>query len=403
MQHCRGFVAGAVALIGLSFAQPATAEDVLGDPLSLDIHGFVSQGFIKTTKNEYLARSKRGSFEFTEVGLNFTKGLTDDVRVGIQLFAQDLGPTGNYRPQVDWFYLDWRFSDWLGIRAGRTKIPFGLYNDSADVDAARVPVLLPQSLYPIDHREYLLAPTGGELYGNTRLGPLGALEYRAYGGTISVSTPPPPAPGITIRDVDVPYVAGGRVQWLPPLDGLTLGGSFQTLRIDWTYDFDPALIPVFQSIGLLPPGFGGALGVKFRVNFWVGSLEYQLGDLVLASEYSRWIGEFESVAPKLLPTRSVNERYYAMASYRVAPWFTPGVYYSVYYPNVHQRQGHAAYQRDAAVTFRYDLNAHWLLKVEGHWMQGTAALDNRELNGGKDPKSLAPEWGMLLVKTTAYF
>ena len=39
---------------------------------STQIHGFVSQGFIKSTDNNYLGQSERGSFEFTEVGINFT-------------------------------------------------------------------------------------------------------------------------------------------------------------------------------------------------------------------------------------------------------------------------------------------------------------------------------------------
>jgi hypothetical protein len=92
-----------------------------------------------------------------------------------------------------------------------------------------------------------------------------------------------------------------------------------------------------------------------------------------------------------------------MLSYRVAPWFTPGAYYSAYYPNVHRRGGRALHQHDVALSFRYDLHPNWLLKLEGHWLEGTAALDNKALNDGKDPKDLEKRWGMLLVKTTAYF
>jgi hypothetical protein len=36
-------------------------------------------------------------------------------------------------------------------------------------------------------------------------------------------------------------------------------------------------------------------------------------------------------------------------------------------------------------------------------MFGTAALDNAQLNGGNEQKTLAPTWGVLLIKTTAYF
>ena len=39
---------------------------------------------------------------------------------------------------ADWFDLDYRWKDWLGLRAGRVKLPYGLYNDTSDIDAARV-------------------------------------------------------------------------------------------------------------------------------------------------------------------------------------------------------------------------------------------------------------------------
>ena len=125
------------------------------------IHAFVSQGYIRSTRNNYLVDdSTGGSFEFTEVGINFTQLLTEDLRTGIQIFARQLGTDGDFRARMDWFYLDYRFADWLGIRAGRTKIPFGLYNEVNDIDSARVQILLPQAAYPIVNRNILLAQTG---------------------------------------------------------------------------------------------------------------------------------------------------------------------------------------------------------------------------------------------------
>ncbi|HEY3666471.1 MAG TPA: hypothetical protein VGL19_10745 [Polyangiaceae bacterium] len=397
-----------VLLAAFAVARPAAAQgdgdSDVPDPLALQTHAFVSQGFLKSNQNNYLTSSKRGSFEFTEVGINFTKALTDNFRVGVQLFTHDLGPLGNYRTQFDWYYLDYRGFDWLGLRAGRTKIPFGLYNDSSDFDSARVPVLLPQSVYPIDHRDYLLAQIGGEVYGNIRLGELGSLEYRGYGGTLDFSAPAAPAPGITVSNLSVPYVYGGRLMWSTPVPGLLAGASYQKVRFDADYNFAPALGAPLQAAGLLPANFNGTLPTKFLVKLWVASLEYQTGGLLASAEYSRWIGGFESAAsPLLLPPHVVNERYYAMVSYHVAPWFTPGVYYSSYMPNRDDKSGgRASYQHDFALSFRYDINAHWLIKVEGHWMEGTAALD-KTLNDNHDPSTLAKEWGLLALKTTAYF
>jgi hypothetical protein len=391
-------VAGGL-LCALLLASPAGADE--SD--ALETHAFVSQGFIKSSANNYLARSERGSFEFTEVGINFTSRPADRLRIGMQLFARDLGPLGSYTPTLDWFYLDYRFADWFGLRAGRSKIPFGLYNDSADIDAAHVPILLPQSVYPADHRDYLLAQIGLEAYGSHRFDTVGALEYRVYGGTLDLGVPVPPGPGVTVENLNIPYVLGGRLMWRTPLDGLSAAGSYQALRFDWNYELAPELVAPLQAFELLPMDFTGTtLPVKFNVNLWVASLQYLIGDLNLSAEYSRWLGRFDSVAPALLPVRTENERYYAMASYRVAPWFVPGAYYSVYYPSVDRRRGRDAYQRDAALSWRFDLNDNWMTKLEGHWIVGTAALEPA-LNGGLEPTELERAWGVFLVKTTAYF
>ena len=46
-------------------AANARAQEAFVEP-PVEMHGFVSQGFIKTTSNDYLASSERGSFEFTD-------------------------------------------------------------------------------------------------------------------------------------------------------------------------------------------------------------------------------------------------------------------------------------------------------------------------------------------------
>jgi len=368
---------------------------------ALEVHGFVSQGFILSTANNYLANSERGSFEFTEVGINFTKPLTDRLRIGVQIFTRDLGPIGNYKPQFDWFYLDYRFQDWLGLRAGRTKIPFGLYNETNDIDAARVPILLPQSVYPVQNRDFLLAQTGGELYGNVPLGSAGGLEYRVYGGTIFIDTS---TSTTTVPDLSVPYLAGGRLMWQTPLEGLQAGGSLQGLRLDFDYVPPPALVTKAQMEGTLPADFRGSVDVKLPALLWVGSVEYQIHDWLFATEYSRWGVKIQSSVPALVPeSSSVSERFYGMTSYHVTSWLTPGVYYSALFPNVDDRTSRRDfYQHDVAATVRFDINPYWLVKVEGHVMHGTAGLA-RPLNDNQELRTLTRDWGVLLLKTTAYF
>ena len=381
----------------LTIASSAAAADIgtPGDLASVEVHAFASQGFILSQGNNYLAdNTTHGSFQFSEIGINFTKSITDKLRLGVQLFAEDLGPTGNYTAQFDWFYLDYRLRDWLGFRAGRVKIPYGLYNEINDIDSARVPVLLPQSVYPIENVNYLLAQTGAELYGYAKSRAMGALDYRAYGGTILVDTLVPPNSPYQVQDLNVPYIVGGRLLWETPVEGLRVGGSIQALRLDATISASSASIAAMAS----------SASIRIPAVLWVASAEYVTHDLLVAAEYSRWYVTENSSNTALVPESpmSISERGYVMASYRATQWLQPGIYYALLFPNVDDRSGRANVQHDVATTLRFDINNHWLVKLEGHFMSGTAELDS-SLNGNTPLSALNQSWEVLLLKTTAYF
>jgi hypothetical protein len=378
------------SLVGLAFALGAGSTAGAADleapsGPSVQVHGFVSQGFVKSTDNDYLVDSSRGSFQFSELGLNFTSQLTDKLRVGAQFFAYDLGPMGNYRTVADWYYLDYRHRDWLGFRAGRLKLVYGLYNDISDIDAARSVVLLPSSIYPVVNRELLLAFTGSEVYGYLSLRRAGALEYRIYGGAISIDIPVQAGSPVQVNAYDLPYLAGGRLLWEAPLQGLRIGATGIYARAEAS-----AVFPTFMSAMLKSNLYAG-----------VASAEYQARDLLVVVEYAQTRNENTSTDPALLPVRAVtvSEGGYVMSAYRATRWLQPTAYYSLLYPNRNVRDGRENFQHDLAATLRFDINAYWLVKLEAHYMQGTARL-----SGTAASRAIAPEnWGLFLIKTTAYF
>jgi hypothetical protein len=406
VRSSRLLIGALVATLG-SGPSISAAADLVGDPTStapaVEVHGFVSQGAIWTTDNNYLVKSKEGSVDFTELGVNLTTHLTDKLRVGLQLVANRLGTTGNFSTKADWFYLDYRFKDWLGIRAGRVKLPFGLYNDTSDIDAARVPVLLPQSVYPIADRDFLLAQTGLEVYGYVDLRGAGALDYRVYGGTIYIPLPAPTPGPLQVTSFTTRYVAGGRLLWETPIDGLRAGASVQALRLDAGLLLDRS--------SATPPLPAEPVTLKVTALLWVGSLEYVAHDWQFAVEYSRWhVGATHTSDPTAYPPAppSDSERAYAMVNYRVRRWLQPGAYYSRLVAVVDEGQrtmgarDAGATQNDFAGTLRFDINPFWLVKVEGHLMRGTADLKSG-LNDGAALDSLVRTWGAFFLKTTAYF
>ena len=153
------------------------------DDGNIQVGGYASQGYLKTTGNQYLLpKSLKGSPEFFEGAVHFMTNPTDKLHIGVQIAGRDFGDDGNNRVNVDWAYGDYRFRDFLGVRAGLTKIPLGLHNQYRDIDMARNWVFLPQSLYSEGNRSFQLAVEGASLYGNVGLDRAGDFDYEVYWG-----------------------------------------------------------------------------------------------------------------------------------------------------------------------------------------------------------------------------
>jgi hypothetical protein len=85
----------------------------------VDIHGFLSQGYLHSDNNNFYADTEEGTFQFNEFSMNFSSDLTDKLRIGLQLLSRDLGKIGNNTVELDWAYGTYRWKDWLGfVREG---------------------------------------------------------------------------------------------------------------------------------------------------------------------------------------------------------------------------------------------------------------------------------------------
>ncbi|MEO8705028.1 MAG: hypothetical protein ABI867_33555 [Kofleriaceae bacterium] len=396
----------------LAATAPAWAQDPDPDPEdagrpAVDIHGFVSEGAFVSTANDYIGKSSRGSLELFEVALNASSEVADRLRVGVQLFARDVGDFDDASPRIDWAFLDYRWRPWLGIRAGVIKMPFGLYAEYADIDSARTAILMPQGVYPVRNREATLAHRGFTLYGSRTLGGAGELEYQAWLGTLSVPDNALTLSGSTLETVDTKYVAGAQAYWHPPVDGLRFGATFARASIDFYLRFSEATVAAAIVAGIVPPDFDGSIVVSQRpITLAIGSVEYSHDDWLFAAEYSRVRTRQNTTLPSVFPTTTTDsEAFYGLVTRRLSRWLELGGYYSVTHPNVDDRRGkkleapqrYFAFQRDLAASVRFDVNAHWLWKLEGHFIHGTSdlvAADN------PDPE---PYWGLVLLKTTVTF
>lgn len=374
---------------------------------NLEIHGFISQGFLKSDRNNFYAQTEDGTSQFNEFGINFRTELTDRLSAGLQLFSRDLGQIGNNNIEIDWAYGDYRWKDWLGVRAGLIKLPWGFYNETRDLDMLRTSIFLPSSLYAEEVRDAYNAMQGIDVYGSMYLESLGSINYQFVYGEQTIDPNSGMArslgvdPIVEFSGIEVDDILGGSLEWNTPLDGLRLGGA--VMQYDWDL-YGSIIIPPFAS----PTGtlISEELHNKGNAELIILSVEYIWENLLLAAEYIRLYDHEEDEEDS---DNVTGEGYYGGVSYRFTNWFELGAYYSVYYPDIYDKDGkklevedqepkHNAWQKDLALTARFDINNHWTFKLEGHFVDGTADLllvDNPE---GLEEKSF-----LFAFKTTVNF
>lgn len=400
----------AVMTTGLFMATAAQAVD-LG---VVKVNGFVSQGYIDSSKNNFFGDSTSGgSFQFNELGLDFQSQINDKLRVGAQLLSRDLGKDGNNDVRLDWAYGDYHYSDYLGVRFGKVKLPFGFFNEGRDSDFLRTMIFLPQSIYDENKRDVLVAYQGGGLYGNIPLGPLGDLDYHGYLGTINFNNDSVfinnlkqnaasfvksgagnSAATLTSFDLKNDYITGASVIFNPPVTGLKLGMSYLRVMNDMK----------FTAANSTHTPVSGEFNNKAN---YVGSLEYTIGDLTLTGEYSELQHRNEVFAPA---SQSYDQQgYYGMASYSPLKDLTLSALYDVYYQNKDDKDGSnfiaqgkpdfMAWRKDFGVGIRYDVNQNWTMKADYHYIDGCA----QSMTTYNDANSLDRYWSYIAIKSSFNF
>ncbi|MFT5315860.1 MAG: hypothetical protein ACI9UK_001694 [Candidatus Krumholzibacteriia bacterium] len=420
----RSALTGLLALMLAGAAVAASPSDLL------QINGFVSQGYLNTWDNNYLIpRSVNGSAEFTEAAITVVAQPQDKLRVGIQLLARNFGDTGNGFVSVDWAYGDYRWRDWMGVRAGKVKMPFGFYNEGRDVDMLRTSIFLPQSIYNETMRDFILAYEGVGIYGNVSLGSWGEGDYHVFGGTLNVPDPTRGfwadvynSAGVLLEDeiselisedlgapatatfyqntdqvVSFPWIYGGGITWDTPLEGLRLGASGLQGRFNFQGNvrYDVLVDRGAGSLEYLPATLRMDETTKIN-HIAVFGAEYLRDSWGLASEYYH-----EDIG------NGTRYGWYAQVDWQAADRWALGAYYSIGQGDDDDFEGvglpdYYEWQKDLTLSLRIDLTDHWLFKVEHHTIDGVGGVSWDSLEEEiSDPRE--QHWGMFSAKTTFHF
>jgi hypothetical protein len=379
-------------LAAFSVGQVEAYELNLGTNMPpVDFHGFFSQGFLSSSDYNYLGDTTRGSFLFTEAGLNASFNPFPRTRIAAQGFTYDVGDAGGYDFVLDYALAEYTFNDYFGIRAGRIRRPQGIYNDIQDVDVARTFVLLPQGMYDARWRDFYVSLDGGEFFGTLPLRQTGSLSYEIYGGLVrpvenggfalSIRNGLPPS--IHLDSINPAKEFGGQLWWNTPVDGLRFGA------------FGCILPKAEFTTTVQTPG--GSIHVEnvHDVVFQQYSAEYLWKAWTFQTEF--YLRDIYPQAAGMADTHIFS--WYSSAAYRFNKWFEAGGYYTECYNDINQSGNSLQYQKDAALTLRFNPKDWWTFKIEGHCLRGTGLLQDNPDNPSQNDNG----WWMLAVKTTFSF
>ena len=389
----RGFSTAAALVVamvpGAAYAQQFNVGNV-----PLQVHGFMSQGFAKSNENNFLTmKTSDGSGALTDGGANVSAQLTKKLRAGVQFYMRNVGDLGNARFEIDWGYADYRFESWLGVRGGKVKTVMGLYNDVQDIDFLHTWALLPQSMYPVDLRGSTIGHIGGDVYGLVSLHSGGELGYTAYAGKRPEDPEGGYAYGLSTFNHYDSYAGnqqGGDLRWTTPVRGMLVGASYLQQQIVGTgtnilrhsaHREESKKDQTFQIYGQFARrGFRlDVEGRRYVRDMWLVELNRMI------------VGD--------------NRGWYVSGAQRLNKYLEVGGYVSRYVPNSKLDHNLANnHINDNVVTGRIDISRYFLVKVEGHFMDGYGAQDSiRGFYSQNNPTGLKPKTNMLVLRTGVNF
>jgi len=373
----------------------AQFTDFTVEGLPVQVHAFASQAFLASDNNNYLTMpTSTGSFAFTDFGGNISVQITGNFRVGAQLYDRNVGQLGKWYPELDWASGDYRFKDWLGIRAGKIKTVIGLYNDTQDLEFLHTWALLPQSMYPVDLRT-IISHIGGDVYGDISLKRLGSLAYTVHAGLIPEDPYGGYVYGSKAYGIDFTSLGakseGADLRWNTPVQGLLAGASYVNASSN------------NKGIDPLGDPFTGRSKIYYVEQFFI---QYVHGGLRLDGEYRRTYLDDLTFDP-ILPSETIldSRSFYGSASYRISKRLEIGAYYSLFYLDWGGKLSDPAnHIFDKVAAVRLDLTNHWDLKLEGHFMNGYGASDAfRGFYLQDNPQGFKPNTNLLVIRTGIQF
>lgn len=381
----------ASALLALAAALPLPAA-----ALDSQVHGFAAQGWTLSDGNNLLGDSTDdgGSFEYYEAGVNVTLDLHPQLLASAQALVRDAGATDDEGLRIDYALLDWRFlrsaERRAGLRIGRVRNFFGLYNATQDVVFARPGILMPQSVYfgGQGFRSVLFATEGIQLYG----------EAAVAGHDLAL---------VASRAPDFEADAEERRQFAGGAPALPNDIRFSNLTIarvqdEWADGNLRAALSYLDMDIAIAPHPDSALSGALHFRMYVASLRWAGARFAVTTEYALHSSDGEFGGFGRFDT--TGDGAWLQGDWFIDPRWTASARLDASFANRDDRDGrdyarasgadrHDQFAVDTMLGLRWQPDLRWGVWAEQHWIDGTATVSGLDNFG----RARAPHWSATLL------
>jgi hypothetical protein len=354
-----------------ALATPAFADEPL-----VSIHGFGNQDYLRSGDTGFLGSNSHGTWQNDDLGLVLRGTVNDKVHLNAMIQADATEPV-----QMLWYFVDWQLSDALTLKAGRVKMPLGIYNEYIDTRGLQLAALTPLMYYDaidIVHDAY----QGVGLDYDYALGHYGKLTAQLYFGNTPNSPAPYAAPafnspqGTLEADTNDLHLFGYRFTWETPVDGLRLLASGYDTKTQTTN------------------AFGQQAGVVGNESLYILSADYTTETLDIKSEFAH------HHFPALVGTPGLtSSAWYVQGGYHIGAWTPYARYDSVTADTAHSGDP-SYYQHTFVLGIDRLLAPNLHVRAEDHLNHGYAMS---VFDGDTAAGTGKTDWSLLAVQINYMF
>ncbi|NNJ72194.1 MAG: hypothetical protein HKP09_03325 [Enterobacterales bacterium] len=369
------------------------------------IEGFISLGYMSASDNNFLGDTNGDDAFLTENVLKANYSFGHGFSTSGQLLYREAGDKYDGGARIDFLQLDYHThlfdDDSTNFTLGRFKTRQGLYNETRDIPYTRPSILLPQSVYLDNTRNFLLTTDGIKVRSSLPLEESDLTFEVGYGKN---------SPDDKFSEVTIAETAEGDwdsennhyvdLRW--ESRNLTLGYNFANVVVNYTPNLGSFLTVDFMGFPIPVPMTPG----QFETDFHTYSVQYREADWELTAELS--LREFVTAGftGGARGVTDVDGGYVQFRYFVNDTWTTLIRYDDVELDFLISGQGAGVpddlkKSTDLTLGLSWTINEDWQLMLEHHFIEGGAWLPPLTKTQLLPP--LEPDWGLTAIQVSMKF